>query len=121
MIPLLGEMSAKQTKGCLNSENLPPPLIYIEPRGGGKPPPYHINTNTNPDLCIYLILSPRGETKKTRFRVSFCLEATPGFEPGIRVLQTHALPLGYVAVFCFVSLVKKRTLKKVLLSVLWSG
>ena len=25
------------------------------------------------------------------------LEATPGFEPGIRVLQTRALPLGYVA------------------------
>ena len=26
------------------------------------------------------------------------LEATPGFEPGIRVLQTRALPLGYIAV-----------------------
>ena len=25
------------------------------------------------------------------------LEATPRFELGIRVLQTHALPLGYVA------------------------
>lgn len=25
------------------------------------------------------------------------LEATPGFEPGIKVLQTRALPLGYVA------------------------
>ena len=25
------------------------------------------------------------------------LEATPGLEPGIRVLQTRALPLGYVA------------------------
>ena len=31
------------------------------------------------------------------------LEATPRFELGIRVLQTHALPLGYVA--GFVSLV----------------
>ena len=28
------------------------------------------------------------------------LEAPPGFEPGIRVLQTHALPLGYGAVPC---------------------
>ena len=28
----------------------------------------------------------------------FSLEATPGFEPGIRVLQTRALPLGYVAI-----------------------
>ena len=25
------------------------------------------------------------------------MEAPPGFEPGIRVLQTHALPLGYSA------------------------
>ena len=25
------------------------------------------------------------------------VEAPPGFEPGIRVLQTHALPLGYGA------------------------
>ena len=27
------------------------------------------------------------------------LEATPGFEPGIRVLQTRALPLGYSALY----------------------
>ena len=25
------------------------------------------------------------------------MEAAPGFEPGIKVLQTHALPLGYAA------------------------
>lgn len=25
------------------------------------------------------------------------MEAAPGLEPGIRVLQTHALPLGYAA------------------------
>ena len=31
------------------------------------------------------------------FLASF-LEATPGFGPGIRVLQTRALPLGYVAI-----------------------
>ena len=30
-------------------------------------------------------------------KVLINLEATPGFEPGIRVLQTRALPLGYVA------------------------
>ena len=30
------------------------------------------------------------------------LEAAPGFEPGIRVLQTHALPLGYAAVFAHI-------------------
>lgn len=29
------------------------------------------------------------------------LEATPGFEPGIRVLQTRALPLGYDAILTF--------------------
>lgn len=27
------------------------------------------------------------------------VEATPGFEPGIRALQARALPLGYVATF----------------------
>ena len=26
------------------------------------------------------------------------LEATPGFEPGIRALQARALPLGYAAI-----------------------
>ena len=31
------------------------------------------------------------------------LEATPGFEPGIRVLQTRALPLGYVAIIKYKS------------------
>ena len=30
--------------------------------------------------------------------LAFLLEATPGFEPGIRVLQTRALPLGYIAI-----------------------
>ena len=29
--------------------------------------------------------------------IVFLLEAPPGFEPGIRVLQTRALPLGYSA------------------------
>ena len=27
------------------------------------------------------------------------MEATPGLEPGVEVLQTSALPLGYVAIF----------------------
>ncbi len=27
------------------------------------------------------------------------MEAAPGFEPGVRVLQTLALPLGYAALF----------------------
>jgi hypothetical protein len=29
--------------------------------------------------------------------IFFSLEAAPGFEPGIRALQAHALPLGYAA------------------------
>lgn len=28
------------------------------------------------------------------------MEAAPGFEPGIKDLQSHALPLGYAAVIC---------------------
>ena len=27
------------------------------------------------------------------------LEATPGFEPGVKALQASALPLGHVAIF----------------------
>ncbi len=34
--------------------------------------------------------------KSPSFRTRI-LEATPGFEPGVKVLQTSALPLGYVA------------------------
>ncbi len=33
----------------------------------------------------------------TAFAVLFCLEASPGIGPGIEVLQTFALPLGYDA------------------------
>ena len=35
--------------------------------------------------------------QKKRFLASFVVEATPRFELGMRVLQTRALPLGYVA------------------------
>ena len=45
--------------------------------------------------------------KKTpRFEGSF--EATIGFEPMIRVLQTRALPLGHVAIQEVICLIKKR-------------
>lgn len=38
--------------------------------------------------------------KKSTDKLSrlFIMEATTGFEPVIRVLQTRALPLGYVAI-----------------------
>ena len=38
------------------------------------------------------------KNKKPKMDFLTLLEATPGFEPGIRVLQTRALPLGYVAI-----------------------
>ena len=41
------------------------------------------------------------------FGWGFLLEAPPGIGPGMKVLQTSALPLGYGAVF----LSKNRTLK----------
>jgi hypothetical protein len=31
------------------------------------------------------------------FYLTGALEAAPGFEPGVKVLQTSALPLGYAA------------------------
>ena len=47
------------------------------------------------------ILFVRSTTKKksTAFAVLFFLEAPPGIEPGIEVLQTFALPLGHSALF----------------------
>ena len=33
----------------------------------------------------------------TLFRLSVYMEATPGFEPGVKDLQSSALPLGHVA------------------------
>ena len=36
--------------------------------------------------------------RKAPYRVLFFLEAPPGIGPGIEVLQTFALPLGYGAV-----------------------
>ena len=38
------------------------------------------------------------DTLKTSIFRAFLIEATTGFEPVIKVLQTHALPLGYVAI-----------------------
>ena len=42
----------------------------------------------------------KNEQKKSteNFSRLFIMEATTGFEPVIRVLQTRALPLGYVAI-----------------------
>ena len=39
------------------------------------------------------------KSKSTRFGVLLLLEAPPGIEPGVRVLQTRALPLGYGAIW----------------------
>ena len=42
------------------------------------------------------------QNKKCKYKLAqFYLEAAPGFEPGMTVLQTAALPLGYAAIlFC---------------------
>ena len=37
--------------------------------------------------------------KKASLTTCFFLEAPPGLEPGVEVLQTSALPLGYSAIF----------------------
>lgn len=41
------------------------------------------------------------KTSKNQYFPRFFREATTGFEPVMEVLQTCALPLGYVAVFNF--------------------
>ena len=50
-------------------------------------------------FSIFAIGVSEKETRKkeTRARVSLFLEAPPGFEPGVKDLQSHALPLGYGA------------------------
>ena len=47
-----------------------------------------------------LFLEYESETKAQSFvpLSEIHLEVTPGFEPGVRVLQTLALPLGYVTI-----------------------
>ena len=39
----------------------------------------------------------RGILSPLRLPAHLEMEAAPGFEPGIKVLQTRALPLGYAA------------------------
>ena len=40
----------------------------------------------------------RSKNKSTSYEVLFVLEAPPGIGPGMKVLQTSALPLGYGAI-----------------------
>ena len=49
--------------------------------------------------CYSTIKNDKTLTKCRILSFFVVLEATPGFEPGIRVLQTRALPLGYIADF----------------------
>ena len=49
----------------------------------------------NEDFWAGLLL--RGQACKVLVSIDFFVEATAGFEPAIGVLQTPALPLGYVA------------------------
>ena len=44
-----------------------------------------------------MTIHKRNRNEKGLLKQSSGLEATPGFEPGMKVLQTSALPLGYVA------------------------
>ena len=49
-------------------------------------------------LFFPLDKNPRQRHNPLYLCLRFILEVTPGFEPGVRVLQTLALPLGYVTV-----------------------
>ena len=48
-------------------------------------------------MCVYLTLLIRAKEKDLKHIALSLFEATIGFEPMMRVLQTRALPLGYVA------------------------
>ena len=65
--------------------------------GGVCEPDFHALCAEKPD-------SNRGDTAKGKKNgipngIPFSLEVAPGFEPGIMVLQTSALPLGYATAF----------------------
>ena len=53
-------------------------------------------------LYFYFLIQKTYKKRQSTDIPVFCrffMEAPPGFEPGIRVLQTRALPLGYSAIF----------------------
>jgi|InofroStandDraft_1065614.scaffolds.fasta_scaffold03105_10 hypothetical protein len=52
-------------------------------------------------LYFYFLIQKTYKKRQSTDIPVFCrffMEAPPGFEPGIRVLQTRALPLGYGAI-----------------------
>ncbi len=52
-------------------------------------------------LYFYFLIQKTYKKRQSTDIPVFCrffMEAPPGFEPGIRVLQTRALPLGYIAI-----------------------
>ena len=53
-------------------------------------------------------------------QAQICSEATTGFEPVVRILQTLALPLGHVAVVSFIKPLDKRLLIVALQSAIYS-
>ena len=55
--------------------------------------PFSVLFPTQNDLCILFM------KKEKVLTISQDLEAPPGFEPGVEVLQTFALPLGHGAIF----------------------
>ena len=55
------------------------------------PIPHDVSKTKMPTLCVSI----------------FILEAPPGIGPGMKVLQTSALPLGYGAVFCCLVILSK--------------
>ncbi len=53
-------------------------------------------------FAVFLLnTNPRQRHNLLYLCLRFILEVTPGFEPGMRVLQTLALPLGYVTMIFY--------------------
>jgi hypothetical protein len=48
-------------------------------------------------LLFYSFQKNKKPASFSAYRI-LSLEATPGFEPGMKVLQTSTLPLGYIAI-----------------------
>ena len=103
VIKNLQKHASKYQKTQKNSQNLAILTVLLE-APPGSPPSAELRRGFRPGFCARArrVRSDEGGVPPTQKRTllgAFALEAPPGIGPGMKVLQTSALPLGY-GVFC---------------------
>ena len=102
VIKNLQKHASKYQKTQKNSQNLAILTVLLE-APPGSPPSAELRRGFRPGFCARArrVRSDEGGVPPTQKRTllgAFALEAPPGIGPGMKVLQTSALPLGYGAV-----------------------